>query len=351
MENPAHCDALLKSPTLSDIPENRIITAQSISKIYSEIPFSGVKAASFTIDKGKIVAIVGESGSGKSTLLKLLYGLLTPEEGSVYFKTEAIRGPEKKLIPGHDSMKMVTQDFSLNTYAKVYDNIASMLPNTNLKYKAEKTQEMLDLLRIKHLAQKRVSDLSGGEQQRVAIAKAIVTEPEVLLMDEPFSQVDTVLKSHLRADIRRLSKQLGITIIIVSHDPVDGLSLADELIVMKRGTVIEQGEPHQLYSSPQNLYTARLLSDCNVLSPEHAADLGINESSDIAIYPQDILAGKGALSADFYVKEVFYKGFHDELLLEKGIQQLRALNYNVGTINEGELVSISIKRYHRFGAV
>lgn len=156
---------------LTDIPENRIITVRNVSKKYSSEPVSGVDSASFTIDKGKIVAIVGESGSGKSTLLKLVYGLMVPDEGEVFFKNEPIRGPEKKLIPGHDSMKMVTQDFSLNTYAKVYDNIASMLPNTNLKFKAEKTAQMLSLMKITHLAQKRVADLSGGEQQRVAIAK------------------------------------------------------------------------------------------------------------------------------------------------------------------------------------
>jgi len=349
MENPALCDAPFKVLTLTDLPENRIITVQSVSKKYSDNPFSGVKSASFGIDKGKIIAIVGESGSGKSTLLKLMYGLITPEEGAVFFKAEEIRGPEKKLIPGHDSMKMVTQDFSLNTYAKVYDNIASMLPNTNLKYKAEKTEEMLELLRIQHLAQKRVSDLSGGEQQRVAIAKAIVTEPEVLLMDEPFSQVDTVLKSHLRADIRRLSRELGITIIIVSHDPVDGLSLADELIVMKRGEVIEQGEPHKLYNSPNNLYTARLLSDCNVITAETASALGIEEDGIIAVYSQDIevsLPEDG--TGDYDVANVFYKGFHDELLLQKGNLQLRALNFRTGTIQEGERVSVSVKKYHRF---
>lgn len=334
---------------LSDIPENRIITVQSVSKKYSLEPFSGVKSASFTIDQGKIVAIVGESGSGKSTLLKLIYGLMTPEEGSVFFKTEQIRGPEKKLIPGHDAMKMVTQDFSLNTYAKVYDNIASMLPNTNLKFKATKTEEMLNLLRITHLAQKRVADLSGGEQQRVAIAKAIVTEPEILLMDEPFSQVDTMLKSHLRADIRRLSKELGITVIMVSHDPVDGLSLADELIVLRRGTVVETGSPSELYNYPKSLYTAKLLSDCNVLEKEAAEQLGLNTThQSIAIHIEEILIVDDNGDKSLTIKEIFFKGYCEELLLEKESVKLRVLNLQVGKFKIGDIVSIQINKYLEF---
>lgn len=334
---------------LLDIPESRIITVQGVTKLYSKEPFSGVSSASFTIEKGKVVAIVGESGSGKSTLLKLIYGLMTPEEGAVFFKSEQIRGPEKKLIPGHDSMKMVTQDFSLNTYAKVYDNIASMLPNTNLKFKSEKTEEMLKLLRITHLSQKRVADLSGGEQQRVAIAKAIVTEPEVLLMDEPFSQVDTMLKSHLRADIRRLSNKLGITIVLVSHDPVDGLSLADEVIVLRRGAVVEIGTPASLYSSPQSLYSAKLLSDCNVIEKEQAEKIGIvSMHQTIAIHTENILVKDGDTSHTYLVLDIFFKGYCEELLLEREGVRLRALNLEVGKYALGQAVPVYIKKYLEF---
>ena len=334
---------------LTDLPENRIITVQDVTKMYSSEPVSGIDSASFTIDQGKIVAIVGESGSGKSTLLKLIYGLMVPDRGYVFFKNEQIRGPEKKLIPGHDSMKMVTQDFSLNTYAKVYDNIASMLPNTNLRYKAAKTEQMLSLMRITHLAQKRVADLSGGEQQRVAIAKAIVTEPEVLLMDEPFSQVDTMLKSHLRADIRRLSKELGITIIIVSHDPVDGLSLADELIVLRRGGVLETGDPFKLYRSPEHLYTAKLLSDCNVLDKDAAEQIGIKSSHQtIAIRIEDVEVGSEKADSPFHIVDVFYKGYSEELLLERNGIKLRALNLAVGKYEVGSQVSVQIREYLEF---
>src|SRR5690606_12524816 len=212
-----------------------IVQLSGVTKTYASATFAGVQHIDRQIKAGDIVSIVGRSGSGKSTLLKLIYGLLAPDTGSVSFKGNLVPGPHEKLIPGHQSMKMVTQDLSLNTYAKVYDNIASMLPNTDLKAKREKTMEMMEFLRIDHLEQKRAVDLSGGEQQRVAIARAIITEPEVLLLDEPFSQIDPILKHELRDDIRRLSRYLGITIILVSHDPADGLSLADKMIILKKG--------------------------------------------------------------------------------------------------------------------
>ncbi|MEJ6979855.1 ABC transporter ATP-binding protein [Pedobacter sp. P351] len=320
-----------------------------VSKKYQTDTFAGVKTITASISKGKVVAIVGESGSGKSTLLKLIYGLLSPDEGSVYFKGELILGPDEKLIPGHDSMKMVTQDFSLNTFAKVYDNVASMLPNTNLKYKEEKSWEIMKFLRIDHLYNKRVSDLSGGEQQRVAIARAIITEPEVLLMDEPFSQVDTPLKTHLRADIKRLSHDLGITVILVSHDPVDGLSLADDIIVLNKGEIIESGSPEQLYNRPQDVYTSRLLADCNILSNHDAKALGLKaEKETIAIYPEWIELKWSWSSKNFILVDAFFKGIYEELLLEKDGIRIRAINRNIHLYKKGASVPVILEKFIEF---
>lgn len=325
------------------------IELSEVSKTYPTETFAGVKAVTTSISKGKVVAIVGESGSGKSTMLKLIYGLLSPDEGMVLFKGEAILGPAEKLIPGHDSMKMVTQDFSLNTYAKVYENVASMLPNTDLKYKEEKSWAVMRFLRIDHLHNKRVSDLSGGEQQRVAIARAIITEPEVLLMDEPFSQVDTPLKTHLRADIRRLSHDLGITVILVSHDPVDGLSLADEIIVLNKGQVVESGSPEQLYKQPQNVYTAKLLADCNILKKEEAVKLGLRPLKDtVAIYPEWIELKRSWTSKSFILIDSFFKGNYEELLLERDHIRLRAINFHINHYKKGAVVPVVVDRFLEF---
>lgn len=166
-----------------------------------------VDNVSFAIEEKKITAIIGESGSGKSTLIKLIYGLLEPNSGEVRYKGWLVPTRKDKLIPGHDAMKMVSQGFDdLNLYAKVWDNIASQLPNTNLEYKQERTAETLKKLKIDHLAQQRVADLSGGERQRVAIARALINDPEVLLMDEPFNQVDAAFRDGLQQDIKQIDR-------------------------------------------------------------------------------------------------------------------------------------------------
>jgi ABC-type sugar transport system ATPase subunit len=328
------------------------IEIKQVSKTYLTETFAGVKEITASISKGKVIAIVGESGSGKSTLLKLIYGLLSPDEGVVSFKGDQVLGPDEKLIPGHDSMKMVTQDFSLNTYAKVYDNVASMLPNTNLKYKEEKSWEIMKFLRIDHLYNKRVSDLSGGEQQRVAIARAIITEPEVVLMDEPFSQVDTPLKTHLRADIKRLSQDLGITVILVSHDPVDGLSLADEMMVLNKGEVVEAGSPANLYNNPQHAYTSRLLADASILTREEAKKLGLKcEKEVIAIYPEWVELKRSWSSKNYILVDSFFKGVHEELLLEKDGVIIRAINSTIGTYKKGSSVPVVIEKFLAFDSI
>src|SRR5690606_17847170 len=219
-----------------------LISLRNVHKNHSENKHSGVSGIDLEINKGEIVSIVGESGSGKTTLLKLIYGYLVPQEGEVLFNGVRVLGPSEKLIPGHDAMKMVTQEVTLNLYARVFDNISSLLPNTNLEVKKNLTMQTMEFLRIDHLAYKKIVELSGGEQQRVAIARAVITEPNVLLLDEPFSQVDTILKKQLRDDIERLARFLNITVIMVSHDPTDGLSLSDQLIVIKDGKIIRQGK-------------------------------------------------------------------------------------------------------------
>ena len=207
----------------------------------------------------------------------------------------------------------------------------------------------MKFLRIDHLYNKRVSDLSGGEQQRVAIARAIITEPEVLLMDEPFSQVDTPLKTHLRADIKRLSHDLGITVILVSHDPVDGLSLADKIIVLNKGEIVESGNPEQLYNHPQNAYTARLLADCNIITKEESKKLGLKAQKEfVAIYPEWIELKWSWSSRNFILIDSFFKGLYEELLLEKDEVRIRAINRNIGSFKKGGTVAVILEKHIEF---
>ncbi|PRY55064.1 ABC-type Fe3+/spermidine/putrescine transport system ATPase subunit [Arcticibacter pallidicorallinus] len=323
------------------------IELEQVTKIYQTQPRSGVESVSLSIEKGTINVIAGASGSGKSTLLKLIAGLLTPDSGEIRYLGKRVLGPTEKLIPGHEAMKVVAQDFNLNIYAKVYDNIAGLLSNTDLKGKQRKTLEVMEFLRIDHLAQKRAVDLSGGEQQRVAIARAIITGPEVLLLDEPFSQVDAMFKNELRADIRRMATYLGITVVLVSHDPVDGLSMADKMMIIKDGNLVEEGSPHSLYNRPKELYTATLLTNCNVLSADEARVIGIHTNKDqVVIYPEWIDLAEGG--QEWRVKERLFKGFYEEILLEYEGVELRALNTEPGLYKTDSIINSGIRKFREY---
>ncbi len=322
------------------------LDAVSVTKNYNDKKASGVHNISISIQPGKITAIVGESGSGKSTLLKLLFGLLSPDSGKVSFRGEEIWGPEIKLIPGHDAMRMVTQHTDdLNLFATVYENIAQLLPNTDIDYKASETEKYLTKLNIDKLRDKRVFDLSGGEKQRVAIARSLITKPEVLLLEEPFNQVDASFREGLQQNIRTIVQESGLTVILVSHDPAEVLSMADELVAIRDGRIVESGSPEELFRQPKMLYTAQLLSNRTVLSKSEASVCGIKTNSEtVAISPEHVAISKSAQNG-WAVKHGLFKCFFEDIIIEKDGVTLRALNLAKGKYREGDSVSITIENY------
>jgi ABC-type Fe3+/spermidine/putrescine transport system ATPase subunit len=324
----------------------------SVTKNYTKDRSSGVNNVILSFQQGKITAIVGESGSGKSTLLKLLYGLLDPTEGQVLFKGTQVMGPVEKLIPGHDQMKMVTQHTDdLNLFATAWENVSSLLSNIDLEYKRSATEKALKQLRIYALKDQRVADMSGGEKQRVAIAKALITKPEILFLDEPFNQVDASFREGLQQTIRQIVKETGLTVIMVSHDPAEVLSMADDLIVLKDGEVVEYGTPAEMYSEPKMLYTAQLLSHCSVLDKDEALICGITATRrNVAITPESIeIIVKRFGKKKWEVKQVLFKGFYEEILVEKDGVRLRALNIERGKYPEGMMINIKIGKYFEYG--
>lgn len=311
---------------------------------------TAVNNVSFSIDENKITAIIGESGSGKSTLLKLIYGLLEPNQGEVRYKGWLVPTRKDKLIPGHDAMKMVSQGFDdLNLYAKVWDNIASQLPNTNLEYKKSRTSEILKKLRIDHLAQQRVADLSGGERQRVAIARALINDPEVLLMDEPFNQVDAAFRDGLQQDIKHIVRETGLTVILVSHDPAEVLAMADALIVMQNGKIVDAGHPKDLYYKPKHPYTALLLAKSNILAVHQAKALGIETTDPIAIH-QEWIDVKEDVSSSFFIKEIKFRGFYSEYSIGNSEFDIHAIVKTITPIPQGIGVALEILDFISFPA-
>jgi len=313
-----------------------------VTKNFSEHIASGVSEIDLTIHAGQIITIIGESGSGKTTLLKLIYGYLVPQEGTILFNGIPIKGPTEKLIPGHDEMKMVTQELTLNLYAKVFDNISSQLSNADLEAKQELTLQTMEFLRIDHLADKKIVELSGGEQQRVAIARAVITEPKVLLLDEPFSQVDTILKRQLRDDIERLAKFLGITVIMVSHDPTDGLSLSNHVIFIKDGKIIRAGSPKEVYFDPRSAYVAKLLGKANII--KNAAFLPYT-ASVYAVYPHHIILSIESTAYLATVRSVHFNGAYQEVELVFEGKTILVHDSQFFSLQKGDSIYFDVNQY------
>lgn len=210
----------------------------------------------FSQRKGQRLAIVGETGSGKSNLLKTIAGLATPSAGAVYFEGTRVLGPLERLIPGQPGITYLSQHFELwNNY-----HVQEILSYTN-DLSPREALELYQLCHIDHLLERRTDQLSGGERQRIALARILVHPPRLLLLDEPFSNLDMIHKRILKKVIANSASRFDITCTLVSHDPRDILPWADEILVLRDGRLIRQGAPRDVYSRPENEYTAALLGD------------------------------------------------------------------------------------------
>ena len=263
-----------------------MLKVSSLSFSY-EIPRSiPIQNVSFSVTEGECMAIIGQSGSGKSTLLQLIYGLLQPKKGSIHWKNKHVLGPDYQLVPGEADMKYVSQSYDLMPFTTVSENIGSYLSNIYKTNKQKKINELIKLVSLEAYRNTLVKHLSGGQKQRVAIAKALAKAPEVLLLDEPFSQLDGYLKHDIRRKLFAFIKKKGITTLISTHDTADILSYTDRTLVLEKGRKIIEAQTHWLYRHPGSLYTISLFGEYSVLPlklfiPEE-------DSQVIMLYPQEL---------------------------------------------------------------
>ena len=240
-----------------------MLQVQNISFSYlNEIT---IDSLSFSLEKGNNLAVIGESGCGKSTLLKLIYGLYDLDDGQIFWNNSAVLGPKFNLIPGMPYMKYLAQDFDLMPFITVAENIGKYLSNFYPEEKKERIAELLEIVEMSEFATVKAKFLSGGQMQRVALARVLALEPEVLLLDEPFSHIDNFRKNSLRRKLFAYLKEKKITTIVATHDSTDVLSFADDVLVMKKGQICTQGSPNELYINPQSKYVASLFGDVNEL--------------------------------------------------------------------------------------
>ncbi len=274
---------------------------------------------SFSVNQGEHISIIGESGSGKSTLLKLLYGEYDLNEGQILWKNEEILGPKHNLVVGYDFMKYVAQEFDLMPFITVEENVGKFLSNFFPEEKKERTAELLEVVELTVFAKTKVKTLSGGQKQRVALARALAKQPEIILLDEPFSHIDNFKKQSLRRSLYRYLKEKNITCIVATHDKEDVLGYADKIIVLNDAKIVANDSPENLYKTPKTGLIASFFGEFNVINGTilYANQLKVVENSDLKVLvKQSYFKGNCYLiEGDLNGEKVFFE-HHKQLSLE-----------------------------------
>jgi ABC-type sulfate/molybdate transport systems ATPase subunit len=281
-----------------------MLNINNISFSYNKIKV--LEDISFSVEKGTHLSIMGESGSGKSTLLKAIYGLLDLDSGEIFWNKEQVLGPNFNLVPGEKYMRYVAQDFDLMPFTSVAENIAEFLSVFEQENHKERVQELLEVIELVDFAHVKVNNLSGGQKQRVALARALAQEPEILLLDEPFSSIDQFKKNELRYKLFPYLKEKGITVINATHDPNDVLSFADNVLVLKESKMIAHDAIQQLYQKPKQKYIASLFGQVNELPISLLKEYSEMDAS-ILIYPHELEISKDS-GFEVYVVNNHFKG-------------------------------------------
>lgn len=292
------------------------LIVKKVTKSFDKVSGPVLSDVSFKIEAGEIVAVIGPNGSGKSTLLSIIAGLLSPDTGEVRLDKEKLEGPEKNLVPGHEEIKLVFQDYGLKPSMTVRENIRYQLLDFKESYQQERINEVLELCELKGLEKRKPGELSGGQQQRVSLANAMATDPQVLLMDEPFSNLDPFTKEEMISEVKRIAKETNTTIVIVTHDGIDALSLADRVAFLDEGTIQQFGTPGQLYYQPENQKIGHFLGYLSLLSDQTKKRLGVDSGKKIAIRAEHLHLDPDGY--EYKVLDIDWKGFYQLGFLDQG---------------------------------
>lgn len=271
------------------------VTIKGLTKAFGETV--AVKDLDLEVKDGSFVVLLGPSGCGKTTTLRCISGLETPDKGDIYIGDMLVND----VVPKERDIAMVFQSYALYPHMKVFDNIA--FPLKMRKVPKEETrkrvQNTAELLRITHLLDRRPKQLSGGEAQRTALGRAIVRDPKVFLMDEPLSNLDAKLRIYMRAELKRLQKELGVTTVYVTHDQVEAMTMADKVAIMNKGMLQQLGDASDIFSHPANLFVAGFIGS----PPMNLIDCSMTEKDGRAYLD----AGDFTLTIPSDVKEIVEK--------------------------------------------
>jgi iron(III) transport system ATP-binding protein len=240
------------------------VRVRGLSKSFGAI--EAVRELNLEIERGELMAVLGPSGCGKTTLLRVIAGFEQPDAGCVVVSDDVVAGPGRLVPPEKRRVGMVFQDYALFPHLSVEGNVAFGLSNRPREERDALTRRTLELVGLQHRARTGVHALSGGERQRVALARALAPEPELVLLDEPFSSLDATLRAGLRREVELILRDAEATALLVTHDQEEALSLADRLAVMRDGEIVQVGPPVEVYGEPATRWAAQFVGEVNVLS-------------------------------------------------------------------------------------
>ncbi|CAM1366685.1 ABC transporter [Tenacibaculum litopenaei] len=239
-----------------------VVELRQVTKYYKNNENPAVREVSFQLDNEQVLAVIGESGSGKTTLIRMIAGLEDIQGGEIVLHDTVVTNASIFLPPEKRAVGMVFQEYALFPHFNVYKNIAYGI--NDKKEAATRVAEVLELVGLAGYEERYPHELSGGQQQRIALARALAPRPKLLILDEPFSNLDAIIKSELKVQVKEVLKKTKTTAIFVTHDINDAVMIADRLLVMKNGVVIEQGSVNELIANPKEHYTQRLLAAFNL---------------------------------------------------------------------------------------
>ncbi|RMF05925.1 MAG: ABC transporter ATP-binding protein [Chloroflexi bacterium] len=332
------------------------IQCQHLSKKFGEV--QAVAGVNLALREGQFLALLGPSGCGKTSTLRLLAGFEAPDSGTITIGGQTVFGPNVFVPPERRSVGMVFQEYALFPHLNVADNVAyGISKGMNKTEKKQRVRDVLELVGLPGVEQRMPFELSGGQQQRVALARALAPNPQLVLLDEPFSNLDAGLRTQIRAEVRQILRRAGATVIFVTHDQEEALSLADEIAVMLHGRLAQTDNPQRLYERPVNRHVAEFLGHTNfVPGQRHSGfvdcelgrlptlDSGGNGPVEVMLRPEAIeLTPNGDGAAEVVDREFFG---HDQLvtvrLASGAVLHSRLLGLS-GDFRPGQRVSLQIQ--------
>lgn len=330
------------------------LSIQNLSKRYKT--GEGVSDINFDVKKGELVTLLGPSGCGKTTVLRSIGGFLEPDSGDILIEGKSVL----KLPPEKRPTAMVFQGYNLWPHMNVYNNLAFGLKIRKKSNKEidEAIHRVLDLVRLPGTQKKFPGELSGGQQQRIAVARAFLLEPAVLLLDEPFSALDAKLRHEMREELREIQAKTGLTMVFVTHDQEEALSISDNIIVMNAGNIEQMASPQVIYDNPRTLFTAQFIGKMNFIRGNangnrvHVKQLQFDNSDHlngditVAVRPEDIVFVKPEEGMSAKIHQVMVLGHYAEVSLETECGMLKAFlpRDAVKDQQTGQLVNITFSK-------